>query len=77
MICTTLDANTILDRPGLAKSLGLSQRCISREIRHKRLRCFVRARRQWFLGKDVLAWLEAGEYRPDDLDQQDEIDGVA
>lgn len=75
MINTVLEAYTILDRPGLGKSLGISDRCISREIRLGRLRCFVRAKRQWFLGRDVIAWLEAGEYKPGDPDQEDELAG--
>lgn len=76
MISTTIEPHQILDRPGLSKLLGLSDRCISREIRLGRLRCFVRAKRQWFVGSDVLAWLQSEPYQPGNVEQDDSLAGL-
>lgn len=76
MISVVIEPNQILDRTGLSKLLGLSDRCISREIRLGRLRCFVRAKRQWFVGADVMSWLQSEPYTPGNIEQDDELAGV-
>lgn len=74
MIRVVIHDQEIFDREGLADALGLTMRCLSREIALGRLRCCRRSRRQFFLGRDVLYWMQGGAYRPTSFDEEDDVD---
>lgn len=61
MIRTRIDPHDVFDAEGLRDALGLQANTLSREVRKRRLRACKRAKRYFFLGKDVLDWLRAGE----------------
>lgn len=75
MIHTTIQPTDIFDREGLQQALGLNPSTLGRAVRRGELRAYRRAKRDYFLGSDVLSWLrdgavngsgEDGEEGPDD-----------
>ena len=56
-----LDPNDVLDREGLQQALGLNPSTLGREVRKGRLKAYRRAKKDYFLGSDVLEWLRDGE----------------
>lgn len=60
MIRTIIHPTGVFDRPALQKALGFSASCLRREERLSRLRAYTRGKRRFYLGRGVIAWLEAG-----------------
>ena len=61
MIHIRINPDDILDREGLQQALGLNPSTIGREVRRGHLKAYRRAKKDFFLGSDVLSWLKDGE----------------
>jgi hypothetical protein len=61
MIRTEIKPTEVFDAEGLREALGLNANTLAREVRKQRLRVCKKAKRHFFIGQDVLAWLRAGE----------------
>jgi hypothetical protein len=53
-----IDPNAVFTLASLRQVLGLREGSLPREVRQKRLRARKRCGKYFFLGRDVLAWLE-------------------
>jgi hypothetical protein len=74
VVRTRIEPSDIFDRAGLCDALGIGERCISREISLGRLRASRRSRRTFFLGNDVLDWIQAGEATPEALTDDEDVE---
>jgi hypothetical protein len=74
MIRTRIDDNELFDTEGVCEVFHVTKRTLQREISLGRLRAYRRSRGTYFLGRDLLAWLEQGEYRPNQLDEDPDVD---
>ncbi|MBX9652091.1 helix-turn-helix domain-containing protein [bacterium] len=74
MIRTRIDEREVFDGEAVCEALGLTKRTLSREVSLGRLRAYRRSRGTYYLGRDLLTWLEQGEYRPNQLDEDPDIE---
>ena len=72
MIHFKLDPNDVLDREGLQQALGLNPSTLGREVRRGRLKAYRRAKRDYFLGSDVLSLLKAGAVNDRNGDREED-----
>lgn len=74
MIRTRIDDNELFDSAAVCKALDVTPRTLSREIALGRLKAYRRSRHTYFLGRDLLKWIEEGEYRSNQLDEDPDVE---
>lgn len=74
MIRTRIDDNEVFDAEAVCQAFNVTKRTLQREMSLGRLRAYRRSRGTYFLGRDLLAWLEQGEYRPNQLDEDLDVE---